>query len=103
MRYYPYPEYKALSDEQRQELSEWSRDNGRRHPNLSKKRKREKSKIAAMRTELKELKATIAAASTTTEATIAASSSRNQTPQQSNRTNPALQRVTRPPTQNQVE
>ena len=101
MRYYPYPEYKALSDEQRQELSEWSKNNGRRHPN--KKRKREQSKISALRTELKELKATIAAASTTTEATIAAASSTNQTPQRNNRTNPALQRVSRPPTQNQVE
>ena len=103
MRYYPYQEYKALSDEQRQELSEWSRDNGRRHPNLRKKRKREQSKISALRTELNDLKATIAAASTTTEATIAAPFSSNQTPQRNNRTNPALQRVTRPPTQNQVE
>ena len=101
MRYYPYPEYKTLSDEQRQELSEWSRESRRRHPNLREKRKRNRAKISALQTELKELKefktkyeaqATIAAASLTTE-----------TQPRNNRINSALQRVTRTPTQNQVE
>ena len=94
MRYYPHPEYIALSKEQKDELYLWNEANRKKHPNLKKKRKR--ANISALRTELKELKEFKERHEAN--ATIAAADSTTATPPTNNRTNPALQRVTRPPT-----
>ena len=105
LRYHVFKEYKKLPEDQREELRLWSskrskkntdQGDGGRQP----KKQKNDSRISALETQNKDLNNKI----TQLLATVSAQGQSVQEPQNtnaSNRTNPNLVRIHRPPTQNQ--
>lgn len=96
LRYYARDAFKALPQEQRDELAAWNNKrkaaqggDGVGQGKNSRKAKKRKERISSLESQIEELKATIAAATTLPPP-----------PKATNSTNSALTRVPRPPTQN---
>ena len=101
LRYYKRDAFKALSQEQRNELAAWNTKrkaaqggDGVRQGKNSRKAKKRKERISSLESQIEELKATISAATTSNTPPLPP------TPRASNSTNSALTRVPRHPTQN---
>ena len=106
LRYYSFKEYKKLPEYQREELLIWRSKRSNKNTDQGDgggptKKQNNNSRISALETQNKDLNNNI----TQILATVSAQVQPAQEPQNttvSNRTNPSLVRIQRPPTQNQI-